>query len=122
MFKRILFTVALFTLTFACLQAQFYKRLKFILSPETKTATDSSIVVVWQTNQPTTAQLVIYTHLERKVIDIEDMSENHEVTINQLDPDTIYQYRIIASSGNVGIVTPLKTTHTIPRIFKDVEE
>ena len=122
MLKRIFFTVLLCVSTFFCLYAQFYKRLKFISSPEVKHQTDSSIVVAWQTSEPTTAQIVIYTHSERKVIEVEDMNECHEITINQLLPETIYQYRIIASSGNIGIVTPLKTTQTIARIFQESEE
>ena len=122
MSKRIVFTAVLCISTFSCLYSQSYKRLKFILSPEAKHQTDSSIVVAWQTSQPTTAQIVIYNHSERKVIEIEDMSENHEIVINQLSPNTIYQYRIIASSGNVGIVTPLKTAQTTARIFQVVEE
>lgn len=122
MSKRIVFTVVLCISTFFCLFAQSHKRLKFILSPEAKQQTDSSVVIAWQTSQPTTAQIVIYNHLERKVIEIEDISESHEITINQLQPDTVYQYRIIASSGNTGIVTPLKTTQTIARFFQEVEE
>ena len=121
MFKRVLFTVTHFFILQTCLQAQAQKRLKFISSPEIKISTDSSVVVVWQTNQPTTAQIVIYTHSERKVIDIDEMSENHEFTINQLHADTIYQYRLIASNGNVGIVTPLKTAHTVSKIAKQTE-
>ncbi len=124
MFKRILFTVILFSIAGSfCAQAQASKQvLKFLTSPEIKSTTDSSLVIVWQTNQPTTAQIVIYTQAERKIIDINEASEKHEIIIKELLPDTVYFYRIIASSGSIGIVTPLKITQTAPKILKETEQ
>ncbi len=124
MFKRILFTVLLLsTISSFCAQAQSSKQvLKFIVPPEIKTTTDSSVVIVWQTNQPTSAQIVIYSQAERKIVDINDLNEKHEIAINQLLPGTVYFYRIIASSGSVGIVTPLKITQTAVKVLKETEQ
>jgi phosphodiesterase/alkaline phosphatase D-like protein len=123
MFKRILFTAMLFGIILLSAEAQSSKQcLKFLVSPEIKNTTDSSVVIVWQTNQPTNAQIVIYTQTERKIVDIEEMNEKHEIVINELLPDTVYFYRIIASSGTTGIVTPLKITQTAVRILKKTEE
>jgi phosphodiesterase/alkaline phosphatase D-like protein len=123
MFKRILFIIILLSIYPFYAQAQSSKQcLKFLVSPEIKNTTDSSVVIVWQTNQPTNAQIVIYTQTERKIVDINEMNEKHEIVINQLLPDTVYFYRIIASSGSVGIVTPLKITQTAAKILKETED
>ncbi len=88
------------------------ENLQFTVQPEMRHATESSIELVWKTNIATNGQIVIYGNKYRKQIDVNEISESHEVTISDLEPGSTYYYRIIAKDGPAGIVCTLKNGRT----------
>jgi hypothetical protein len=85
-------------------------------------ATESSIELVWKTNIATNGQIVIYGNKFRKLIDVNDVSDLHEVTITDLEPSSSYHYRVIAKDGATGIVSVLKTIRTLGELSNSSQE
>ncbi len=110
---RFLVTLLCCISTLVNVKAQSAKEnLQFTAQPEMRHASESSIELVWKTNIATTGQIVIYGNKYRKLIDVNEVSELHEITINDLEPSSAYHFRIIAKDGTTGIVSVLKTVHT----------
>jgi Purple acid Phosphatase, N-terminal domain len=102
--------------TVANINAQGAKEnLQFMVQPEARHATESSIELVWKTNIATNGQIVIYgnSNKYRKLIDVNETTESHEVTISDLEPSVTYYYRVIAKDGTTGVVSVLKNTRTL---------